>query len=158
MSAKFFLDTNIFVYSFDSKSGEKQKIAMALIAEALASQNGMISYQVIQEFLNVATRKFATPLTVHDAQDYLQKVLDPLCQIYPDIDLYHETLALAKRTGYSFYDSLILTSALAGSCKKIYTEDLQDGQQIAGLTIINPFKKDLFTKGHQKQSYKIHER
>lgn len=55
------------------------------------------------------------------------------------ITLYHEALALAKRTKYSFYDSLILASALAAGCKKIYTEDLQDGHHIIGLTIINPF-------------------
>ncbi|MBV8802903.1 MAG: PIN domain-containing protein [Gammaproteobacteria bacterium] len=57
------------------------------------------------------------------------------------MDIYNEALALAKRTGYSFYDSLILASALAGNCKEIYTEDLQDNHFIAGLTIINPFKK-----------------
>lgn len=141
MSAKFFLDTNIFVYSFDSQEKTKQKIAIDLISRALDTQTGIISYQVMQELLNVATRKFAMPLSAHDAQDYLQKVLDPLCQIYPSIDLYSEALALAKRTGYSFYDALILASALAGGCKEIYTEDLQDGHRIAGLTIINPFKK-----------------
>lgn len=139
MSAKFFLDTNIFVYSFDSHAKVKQKIAVELIDKALNSQNGIISYQVVQELLNVVTRKFATPLSSQDAQTYLQKVLSPLCQIYPSTDLYYEALALSNRTGYSFYDSLILTAALAGNCKKIYTEDLHNGHQIEGLTIINPF-------------------
>lgn len=146
MSVKFFLDTNIFVYSFDSQSKGKQKIAMELINHAFDTQNGMISYQIIQEFLNVATRKFATPLTTHDAQNYLKKVLEPLCQVYPNIDLYDEALALAKRTEYSFYDSLVLASALSGCCKEIYTEDLQDGHHIAGLKIINPFKKNVSRK------------
>ncbi len=141
MSVNFFLDTNIFVYSFDSASKTKQATAIALITKAFDTQLGMISYQVIQEFLNVATRKFTMPLTIHDAKNYLQKVLDPLCQVYPSLDLYEEALTLAKRTGYSFYDSLILSSALAGGCKTIYTEDMQDGQHVSGLTIINPFKK-----------------
>lgn len=146
MSAKFFLDTNIFIYSFDSEARDKQKIAMDLIAKALENQNGMISYQVIQEFLNVATRKFAIPLSTHDAKYYLENVLDPLCQIYPSLSLYDEALTLSKRTKYSFYDSLILASALAGDCQEIYTEDLQDNHHISGLTIINPFKKLLPTK------------
>jgi len=140
MSVNFFLDTNIFVYSFDSREKTKQRISMDLINQALDTQKGMISYQVIQEFLNVATRKFVKPLSIDDAKSYLQKVLDPLCQIYPNINIYNEALSLAKRTGYSFYDSLILASAFAGDCKEIYTEDLQDGHHITGLTIINPFK------------------
>jgi predicted nucleic acid-binding protein len=141
MSDKFFLDTNIFVYSFDFQSKTKQKIAVDLITKALDTQKGIISYQVVQEFLNVATRKFATPMTTHDAKLYLQKILDPLCQIYSSIDLYNEALMLAKHTGYSFYDSLILASAMGHGCKEIYTEDLQDGHHMTGLTIINPFKK-----------------
>src|SRR5690348_12381016 len=107
MKDKFFLDTNIFVYSFDRENKNKQKIAIHLITEALETHEGLISYQVVQEFLNVSTKKFSVPLKNHDVQLYLKKVLAPLCQIYPDIDLYYEALALAKQTQYSFYDSLI---------------------------------------------------
>ncbi|MBV8802902.1 MAG: hypothetical protein JO131_08090 [Gammaproteobacteria bacterium] len=71
MSVNFFLDTNIFVYSFDSCDKAKQKISMHLINQALDSQHGMISYQVIQEFLNAAIRKFVKPLSMDDAKYYL---------------------------------------------------------------------------------------
>ena len=73
MSAKHFLDTNIFVYSFDQSQTGKRERALALIAEALQSGEGLISTQVIQEFLNVATRKFAIPMKTADCQAYLIK-------------------------------------------------------------------------------------
>ena len=58
MSDRFFIDTNIFVYTFDHVNNNKKAIARSLIQNALSSGEGVISYQVIQEFLNVATRKF----------------------------------------------------------------------------------------------------
>lgn len=139
MSAKFFLDTNLFVYSFDTRQPEKQKRALALIESALQSDLGIISTQVIQEFLNVATRKFSVPLGHADCIAYLKTVLLPLCEVYPDPGLYEASLEIRKETGYSFYDSLILAGALHGGCEVIYSEDLQDGQEIRGLRIQNPF-------------------
>lgn len=136
---RFFIDTNILVYSFDDRQPEKKVRALALISEALQTGNGMVSWQVIQEFLNVATRKFLSPLKPEDANVYLQKVLHPLCQIYPDLDVYSAALTMMARTGYSFYDSLILASAQHGGCATLYTEDLHAGQQVYGVKIVNPF-------------------
>ena len=140
MSAKHFLDTNVFVYSFDQSQPGKRERALALIAEALQSGEGLISTQVIQEFLNVATRKFAAPMKTADSQAYLVKVLHPLCQIYPDLALYETSLDIQEETGYSFYDALILAGALRGGCELLYSEDLQARQQVRGIQIINPFK------------------
>ncbi len=141
MSAKYFLDTNIFVYSFDQSQPEKRELALDLIAAALQSGDGLISTQVIQEFLNVATRKFATPMKTEDCRAYLTKVLHPLCQVYPDLALYEASLELQQETGYSFYDALILAGALRGGCAMLYSEDLQSGQQVRGLQIANPFSQ-----------------
>ena len=142
MSAKHFLDTNIFVYSFDESQPEKRERALNLIAEALQSGDGLISAQVIQEFLNVATRKFTSPMKTADCQAYLTRVLHPLCQVTPDLALYEASLDIQQETGYSFYDSLILAGALRGGCTTLYSEDLQAGQQVRGLHIINPFHQD----------------
>ena len=139
MSAKYFLDTNIFVYSFDQNSPQKNKRSQVLIAEALYTGEGLISTQVIQEFLNVAMRKFAIPLTPNDGKVYLQKVLAPLCQVFPDKVLYETALDILKNTGYSFYDSLILAGAQRGGASVLYSEDFQSGQQVGGIEIINPF-------------------
>jgi len=66
MNGKFFIDTNIFVFTFDSSNREKQKLSKEIVAQALEDSTGIISYQVIQEFLNVSTKKFKSPLTVAD--------------------------------------------------------------------------------------------
>src|SRR3990167_1208448 len=107
MSAKFFLDTNIFVYSFDRRSAAKQKKAQALIEQALTNHVGVISFQVVQEFLNVALRKFETPFSAAESRIYLDNILQPLCEILPGMELYHNALSVQEETGYGFYDSLI---------------------------------------------------
>lgn len=139
MSAKYFLDTNIFVYSFDERQADKRERALDLISAALQDRQGITSTQVIQEFLNVATRKFAQPLHPDDCKAYMRMVLAPLCEVYPDAALYESALELQQETGYSFYDALILASALRGGCDILYSEDLQAGQKLGNLTILNPF-------------------
>jgi predicted nucleic acid-binding protein len=139
MSDRYFLDTNILVYCFDRQQPRKREKALALVADALQNGNGMISWQVVQEFLNVATRKFAQPLTPADAAIYLQKVLYPLCKVYPALTVYQKALELQQRTSYSFYDALILAGAMQEACTILYSEDMQNGRQVDGLAIVNPF-------------------
>jgi predicted nucleic acid-binding protein len=139
MSGKYFLDTNILICTFDRENVKKCKTAGALVAEALAESRGVISYQVVQEFLNAAVRKFAEPLTPNDAQRYLTIVLEPLCAVFSSLELFHQALELSSRWGLPFYDALIVGAALQAECSILYSEDLQHGQQIGGLRIVNPF-------------------
>jgi len=139
MNDKFFLDTNILIYTFDSREPAKQQRANELVIRALKTRQGIISFQVVQEFLNAARRKFASVLSSLDVQTYLVQVLTPLCQVFSSIDLYVRALEIAERWQYSFYDSLIIATALQANCQILYSEDLQHGQVIQGLTIINPF-------------------
>jgi predicted nucleic acid-binding protein len=136
---RVFLDTNIFVYTFDSSSPRKRERARKLVTQALESRSGVISYQVVQEFLNVATRKFTKPMTPSEAQVYLSRVLMPLCEVFPDASLYSHALSIADETGLSFYDSLILSSASAADCPVLLSADLQHGRTIRGVQIRNPF-------------------
>jgi len=140
MSAKYFIDTNVFVYSFDNSQPAKKERSVELIQDALQTGSGIISTQVVQEFLNVATQKFAVPMKSEDARAYLRLVLNPLCQIYPGITQYDSCLELRSETGYSFYDSLILAAAIQGGCEILYSEDLQDRQQVRGVRIENPYR------------------
>jgi predicted nucleic acid-binding protein len=135
----FFLDTNVFVYSFDAMAVAKQQIARQLIKDGLQTQRGVIGTQVVQEFLNVALRRFARPMTVSEGREYLRTVLMPMCQHTPSIGFYDRTLLLREEHGYSFYDSLIVAAALELGCSTLLSEDMQDGQVIRGLTIRNPF-------------------
>ena len=139
MSDKYFIDTNIFVYCFDERQPEKKVRSLALIADALLTGDGIISTQVMQEFLNVATRKFSVPLKPEDGKIYLQKIMFPLCQVFPDLDYFQTALDILQETGYSFYDSLILSGAVRGGCKILYSEDLHAGHQVDGVKIVNPF-------------------
>ena len=139
MSDRYFLDTNIFVYCFDRTNREKQRAAEKLVSGALVDHLGIISSQVVQEFLNVATRKFSQPMTGVEARAYLDGVLAPLCEVFPSLALYQHALALKEETGYSFYDAVIVAAALEAKCLRLYSEDLQDGRKIHGLTIENPF-------------------
>ena len=133
------MDTSIFIYSFDAEAAEKQRIARKLINDSLQNGRGIISAQVMQEFLNVSLQEFAEPLAVRDAKTYLDTVLAPLCEIYPDADLYKLGIDIHATTGYSFYDSLILAAAQRGNCGILYSEDLRADQMVGSTRIVNPF-------------------
>lgn len=138
-SERYFLDTNIFVYCFDQGQEGKRVRSLALVEDALQTGDGIISTQVIQEFLNVSRRKFQEPLKTADAKRYLQKILYPLCHVFPDLDLYQKALDIQLQTSYSFYDSLILAGAIQGGCSILYSEDLHTGHQVESLRVVNPF-------------------
>lgn len=78
MSAKCFLDTNIFVYSFDQSNPTKATTARTLIQDHLRDRTGVISFQVVQEFLNVATKRFPAFIASPDAELYIATVFHPL--------------------------------------------------------------------------------
>jgi len=139
MSVKYFLDTNILVYSFSKKDTTKRKKAVALIDEAFSKNRGCISFQVIQEFFNVALIKFAVPMSYKDCQNFLRTALEPLCEVHSTVMLYYQTLDIADRWRFSFYDSMIVAAALQAGCDILYSEDLPHGQKIQDLKIINPF-------------------
>ncbi len=112
MRDKYFLDTNIIVYSFDNTDQGKQDTSRQLIKSGLETGKGIISFQVIQEFLNVATRKFATPISYKDSRIYLASVLGPLCEVYASIELYQLGLEISERWKFGFYDALIIAGSI----------------------------------------------
>ena len=136
-----FIDTNVFIYLFDETNNRKRTIADRIVKTALETRTARISHQVVQETLNVVTRKLPSPMTAENAQRFLVQVLAPLWQIMPNIALYRRGLDVQSRYGFSFYDSLIIAAALESGCTRLYSEDLQHGQQIEGLNIENPFKE-----------------
>jgi predicted nucleic acid-binding protein len=139
MNDRVFLDTNIFVYSFDQSAPRKAATAERLIREAVASHKGVVSYQVVQEFFNVALRRFARPMQTSEAEQYLGTVFRPLLAIHSSAALYSEALRMQSRGGLSWYDSLIVSAAAQAGCDVLLTEDLQDGRRFGSLRIANPF-------------------
>jgi predicted nucleic acid-binding protein len=139
MNGKFFLDTNVFVYCFDRTAPVKARRALQLIRAAVETRKGIVSYQVVQEFFNVALRRFAQPMAISDAEQYLSTVFRPLLAVHSSPALYGEALRLSAQFRFSWYDSLIVAAAIEGECRILYSEDLQSGQRIGNLEIKNPF-------------------
>lgn len=139
MSDRFFLDTNIFAYSFDQGAPKKAAEAVILIRKAIEGGNGIISYQVAQEFVNVALRKFPSRMSYAEAEQYLSAILRPLLAVFPSHRLYTQALHLAHRHSLPWYDSLIVASAIEGQCAVLFSEDFQNGQEFGSLRIENPF-------------------
>jgi predicted nucleic acid-binding protein len=138
MSVEFFLDSNILVYQASNQDSQKASIAEKLVVDA-AQGMGAISYQVVQETMNVLLRKNLLPVGDEIAKLYLHNVLTPLCRVYYSPALLSSALDVRSRYQYSFYDSLIIAAALEVDCNVLYSEDLQDGQVIERFTVKSPF-------------------
>lgn len=137
--ARFFLDTNVFVYAADQGYPEKARRARDLIAEGTESRRGVVSYQVFQELVNVTLRQFARPIAPADLHRYLKTVFESLTLVHSSMPLYEEALRVLERYRLSWYDSLIVAAALEADCAVLYSEDFQDGQRFGGLRVRNPF-------------------
>src|ERR1700683_2348377 len=139
MSVRAFLDTNIFVYAVDRADGKKRATADALIGRAIDRKTGVVSYQVVQEFLNIALKKFVVPFTAEQARLYIGAVFRPLFAVQPSMGLFSDALDIRSRHRLSWYDSLIVAAAAEAGCSVLYTEDLSHGAKINGVLIQNPF-------------------
>jgi len=78
-------------------------------------------------------------MSYKDSQRFLTIVLEPLCEVFSSLELYHRALEIMDQWRYSFCDSLIIASAVQADCALLYTEDMQHGQKIMNLTINDPF-------------------
>lgn len=141
MNGRFFLDTNIFAYCFDTRAAGKMRLANQLVLQGVTTRKGVISYQVVQEFFNVALRKFEEPMTVAEAEQYLTTVFRPLVSVQSSQALFAQALLLSEKNHLSWYDSLIVAAALESQCTILYSEDLQDGRRFGDLQIKNPFSQ-----------------
>ncbi|MGC2331333.1 MAG: PIN domain-containing protein [Candidatus Acidiferrales bacterium] len=139
MSDRFFLDTNIFVDSFDKSAPKKAARATQLIRLAIETRAGIVSYQVVQEFFNLALRRFAEPMSGADAEQYLATTFRPLLVVHSSHVLYGQALQWSARHKLAWYDALILASAIEGQCSVLYSEDFQHQQRFGDLRIANPF-------------------
>jgi predicted nucleic acid-binding protein len=132
---KPFLDTNILVYA--SLSDDPRRAAAELILLA----GGVISAQVLNEFTNVARNKLHWPWA--DIEAAVRLVKGRIRRVLPlTADTNAAALALARDHSLSFYDALIVASALEAGCDTLWSEDMQHGRVIGGLTIRNPFLGD----------------
>ncbi|MEI6825846.1 MAG: PIN domain-containing protein [Desulfuromonadales bacterium] len=129
-----FLDTNIWIYAYSNTEKEKRDIVLKLLNEGRVC----LSSQVVNEFIWVMSRKYRVDF------DTLGKIIEGLFDMYP-IDLPDrytivKATGISKKFSFSYWDSLMVASALKQECSILFTEDLHHGQRIENrLTIQNPF-------------------
>ena len=137
MTADEFLDTNIVLYAFDDSDPRKQNIAQDLLRKAVRREC-VISVQVLSEISNTILRK----LTVGNSTDLLREILDqlePVPTVCPDERTVRRAVDCHERYGLHFYDGMIIAAAERAGCKKIWSEDLNAGQEYFGVKVENPF-------------------
>jgi predicted nucleic acid-binding protein len=144
MKDNYFLDTNILVYLFDESEKEKHLTVKSLIKDLKDKSNLFISAQVLIEFINVVTKKIENPIPFENLKEILTTIAE-LVYISPlTSQNSFSAIEIKIRYQFSYWDSLVIASALENGCKYVYTEDLQDGQKIKKkLEIVNPFKRSL---------------
>jgi predicted nucleic acid-binding protein len=134
MSDRVFFDSNVLIYAIVSGDSRRER------AQQLVAQGGVISVQVLNEFVAVARRKMRMPW-----EDVIE-ALGAIRILFPSpvaitVDTHDAALEIAPKYGFGIYDAMIVSSAIEANCSTVYSEDLQDGQAIAGkLTIRNPFR------------------
>lgn len=140
MNVKYFADTNVLVYAFDSSEPEKQKIAQQLLERHGNAGELTVSTQVLQEFFFISTRKLAEPLSAETAQQLVQAFSRyPIEQVTPR--LIDKAIDRHRRESFSFWDSLVVEAALSSGSEVLLSEDMQDGRKINQLIIKNPFSE-----------------
>jgi predicted nucleic acid-binding protein len=132
-----FIDTNVLIYADSAVAGKKQSRASALIAQCLSDGDGVISTQVLHEFVNAAIRKLALPLDLVRARVRLYSRFETV-NASPVAVL--DALDLHALHAISYWDALIVQAARQSGCVQLLTEDMQAGAVIGGVRIVNPFE------------------
>ena len=143
MSGLFFLDTNIALACFDSTQPRKQTRAKDLLTHGANSQQGVVSFQVLQEFCNVASNARRLRLETDAIMAFISHFLQPMNQVAPSPELLAAALQVRAQNDLAFYDSMIIAAALQAQCETLFSEDLRHRQWVTlegkSLRIENPF-------------------
>lgn len=146
MTELHFVDSNVLIYRVDRGQPEKQARAQRVFAALWRRQTGRVSTQVLNEFYSVVTRKLAVPVPREQARREIQ-LLHTWRPVPSDEDLYDRAWRIEDRFGFSWWDALIVAAAQVAGCRYLLTEDLQDGQELDGLRIVDPFRHEPATFG-----------
>lgn len=136
MAARSFIDTNVLIYAEASDAPAKQRAALALLKQLFESTTGVLSTQVLQEYCNVALKRLRLPAQHIRAQLDLYEQFE-VVQVTPAV--IRAGLDLHQTRSVVFYDALIMASAQLAGCSVLFSEDMNAGETMAGVLIINPF-------------------
>lgn len=132
-----FFDTNVLVYAFDEGSPEKRVVALGLIEEHLVEGEGVLSVQVLREFYSAARRP-PRPLPEKVAEAAVRR-LAGFSPVSEDANMVLRAVRRHQEMSLSFWDALIVEAALKAGADRLFTENLQHGQVIEGMRVVNPF-------------------
>jgi len=133
-----FFDSNILVYGYDRRDPAKRVRALGLLADAMESENGVVSAQVLGEFFNAVTRRIPEALSFEDAEEVVSQVaILPVVEL--DYVLVRRAIGTSRRYQISYWDALIVAAAERAGCTRILSEDLNPGQTYNGIPVVNPF-------------------
>jgi predicted nucleic acid-binding protein len=132
-----FVDTNILIYAHDADAGSKRVRAERVLRDLWDNGLGRLSVQVLQEFYVNATRKLATSIAYIAAREVVSSY-GPWIRESTTADTVTRAIDIAAMAQISFWDALIVASAEQAEATQIYSEDLNTGQSIVGITIVNP--------------------
>jgi predicted nucleic acid-binding protein len=139
MTETVFVDSNILVYSRDSSEPEKQKQAMAWMSELWATRKGRLSFQVLQEFYVTVTLKLKPGLDHAAARQDVRSLMS-WRPIVTDSGVVEGAWVIQDRYRISWWDALIVAAAEVADCRFLLSEDLDEGQHMGNLLVVNPFK------------------
>ena len=135
---KFFVDTNLLVYAYDSSAGKKWRTSLEVLSLLWSHRTGVLSTQVIQELFVSLTQKVKNPILPETAKEIISDLLRwPL--VVNDGGNILRAVDLQIKYHLSFWDSLILQAAITSKSEFLLSEDFQDGQVVESVTILNPF-------------------
>jgi predicted nucleic acid-binding protein len=139
MTAPVFVDTNVLVYLKDTANASKHARAEAWFASLWDSRRGRTSFQVLEEFYATVTQKLKPGLSQVEARETVHRLL-AWRPVTIDDAVLDAAFVAQDRYSISFWDALILGAAQASGCSHLLTEDLQDGQDLDGVVVVNPFR------------------
>ena len=134
-----FVDTNVLVYSRDSRVKAKQQRASEWVGFLWDSRRGRLSRQVLQEYYTTVTQKLKPGLPVGDARADVRALLHWLAVVDPAA-LMESAWDLQDRYSLSFWDALIVGAAGTQGCGVVLSEDLPTGQDLGGVRVVSPFE------------------
>ena len=138
MTNPVFVDTNVLVYREDDTDPAKQARANAWLTLLFERRQGRISFQVIQELYSVLTQKLKR-VGAPEARKIVRE-LTVWRPLMPDVPLLERAWFLQERYALSWWDALIVAAAQSSGCAVLLTEDLQHGQRLGEVTVVNPFR------------------
>jgi predicted nucleic acid-binding protein len=136
-SDKAFVDSNVLIYAHDVDAGRKREIAKALLRDLWLARTGILSVQVLHEFYVNVTRKLRTPLSKLEARRVVGTYI-PWC-LEPEAGDVNEAFRIEDEATIGFWDALIIAAAARGGATRVLSEDLNVGQIISGVAVVNPF-------------------